>query len=257
MRRSTGPRPAVVTLIALALVLMAQPGAAIEPDPEPTWGISVLGGIGGGGQEYEIMVDTPRGWEDDDSFVTQWQWFADVRLHAPPLSWSNMGARPFLVAGYSRGFGSDETLHTVDPIARSDVDVKFKDRWTVGLGISFPIERSGRTFMEVNPSLSYGRERARAEYDLTGSFGQRSFSDSLDLDQVVPALELSFPVAPLGDVGNAHIAVGGQLPINVGKNSSTTGFVPLDGQNWAVGTFERDTVGFAAYVALRLSFDMF
>lgn len=238
-----------------ALLLWALPASAIEPDPEPAWGFSVLGGIGGGGQEYEVMVDTPAGWEHDDEFVTQWQWFADVRLHAPPMG--SMGVRPFLVGGYTRGFSGDESLHTVDSIAHSNIDVEFKDRWTVGLGVSFPIERSGRTFVEINPSLSYGRERARAEYDLHGSFGHRSFSDTLKIDQIVPALELSFPVAPLGDMGNAHIAVGAQMPINVGSDSTSTGYVQLDGHNWAVGSFERDDVGFAAYVALRLAFDVF
>ena len=178
-----------------------------------------------------------------------------MRIHAP--AFGRLRARPFLVGGYTRGFSGEESLGTVDPIAFSDVDVEFKDRWTVGLGMSFPIERSGRTFVEINPMLMYGRERARAQYDLHGSFGHRSFSDTLHLDQIVPALELSFPIAPLGDIGDAHIAVGAQMPINVGSDSTSSGYVQLDGHNWAVGEFERDHVGFAAYVALRLSFDLF
>ena len=242
-----------VLLLTAAVLLAAPPATAIEP--EPRWGISVLGGIGGGGQDYEVMVDTPRGWEDDDEFVTQWQWFADVRLHGPPIG--GMGVRPFLVGGYTRGFSGDGDLGTVDPIALSDIDVEFKDRWTVGLGATFPIESGGRTFVEINPMLMYGRERARAEYDLFGSFGHVSFSDQLKVHQIVPALELSFPVAPLGDMGDAHIAVGAQMPINVGSDHTTTGFVPLGGHDWAVGDFERDDVGFAAYVALRLAFDVF
>lgn len=245
-------------LLALAVLsFWALPAASIEPDPEPTWGFSVLGGIGGGGQEYEVMVDTPVGWEDDDDFVTQWQWFADMRIHAPPMSFSNIHARPFLVGGYTRGFSGEESFGTIDPLARSDIDVEFKDRWTVGLGVSFPVERSGRTVVEINPMLMYGRERARARYDLLGDFGHRSFSDTLHVDQIVPALELSFPIAPIGDIGAAHIAIGAQMPINVGSDGEKTGRVPLGGHDWAVGELERDDVGFAAYVALRLAFDLF
>jgi hypothetical protein len=243
-------------LSLITLVLWVLPASAIEPDPEPRFGVSVLGGIGGGGQSYEVMVDTPRGWEDDDEFVTQWQWFADMRLHGPPLG--SLRVRPFLVGGYTRGFSGDGSLGTIDPIAISDIDVEFKDRWTVGLGASFPVEMSGRTFVEINPMLMYGRERGRAHFDLHGNFGHRSFSETLEIDQIVPALEFSFPVAPLGDIGAAHIAVGAQMPIDLGSDRASSGQVQLDGHNWAVGTFESDDrVGFAAYVALRLAFDVF
>ena len=101
------------------------------------------------------------------------------------------------------------------------------------------------------------RARARASYDLYGDFGHRSFSDTLKIDQIVPALELSFPIAPIGDIGAAHIAIGAQMPINIGSDSESSGRVPLDGHDWAVGELERDDVGFAAYVALRIAFDMF
>jgi len=244
----------LILAAALAGLMLATPGGAEPPPPQVGWGFSVLGGVGDGGQKYSVETDTANFWSMDDDFVNQWQWFADIRLHTPPMG--SLGVRPFLIAGYTRAFGtiSGQQLRTSDPDLVTETDVDFVDRWTAGLGLTFPIHSaSGRTFMEVNPMLLYGRERAKADFDVVGlrSGGFGSASASATWNQIVPALELSFPVAPLGSIGNMHIAVGAQMPIDVGGSSSESVLLGNAGQ----ASFHRDRVGYAAYVAVRLAFD--
>ena len=108
----------LILAAALAGLMLATPGGAEPPPPQVGWGFSVLGGVG-------AETDTANFWSMDDDFVNQWQWFADIRLHTPPMG--SLGVRPFLLAGYTRAFGtiSGQQLRTSDPDLVTETDVDF------------------------------------------------------------------------------------------------------------------------------------
>jgi hypothetical protein len=268
-------RRSVLAALALgALVLGAGPAAAQGYDWKRGggWGAELVGGIGFGGAGYDARKTDANGSDHDEVLAGFWQARGEVRALSPYLGSGAWSPRLLLRAAAVGPVGSDADQRFYsesDTVAFSTVTGNFEYRWLVGIGASVPIRFGKEIFMHVIPSLSYGAEQNEVAFAATNGAGLELVQDhkSLRLDEVVPGLELSIPLAHWGEPtergvpylrayrGRLDFAVGLDLPIAVSDNDVSANFT--QGAAPASLTFERNRVGYSAYAAVKVIFEGF
>lgn len=264
----------VLIAMTFALVAASRVALAAEPEQDQDWkrgsgfGVSVLGGFGYGGQGHEVTASSTGFRDGDMGWRNQFQWVVGGRLLSPHLGSAGNAPRLFLRGMVVAPFGdATEEIFTNEVLSPVKGKTKLDYRWLVGVGLEVPIQDDGETVFLLSPSVSYARERSTFKYEAIGAPGVifSEARDQLEVNQVVPGLELSVPVArwgPLGRMGGTgngrfDIVVGVDVPFSVSRRKKTT-VLGTTGSGVPISiTSKRDLVGYSAYAGARVLFDGF